>query len=279
MVYAPIWKDTFYTSTADTLVYKIKVNNNYIFRGKAYKMPNANNLSICINKICENYLYQDFETILAGSSSQTNAGACLDFYLQNDGGTTLEIYRFLYDWDYSHSWAGSAAELSLPVNGHYASGQYRPFTTVANNGSVTTLAQSGRYSKLSCGNYALVYTNARGGWDSFLFEGRCTKTDTISDHTFNKSYINTTKEFGTGRYISEINTTYKLNTGILTEAEAANFAKHLISSNKCYLQDLVNSTIFPVVITETSAPYKIDGQEDVITYEINVKESQEKIRR
>lgn len=280
MVYAPIWKDTFYTSTADTLVYKIKVSNNYIFQGKAYKMPNAQNLSICVNRICENFLFQDIDLILTGATTQTSSGACLNFLLQNEGGITLQTYRFLYDWDYGHNWTGSYAVLSIPINGHYASGQMKLRSEVSSAGVVgTTSTATTGYNKEVCGDYILHYVNARGGWDSFVFEGLCTKTDTISDHYFNKSFVNTTKEFGTGRYISEINTAYKLNTGILSEDEAALFAKHLIGSNKCYLQILSEGKIIPVVITDNNAQYKKEGQDDVITYEVNVKESQEKIRR
>lgn len=34
----PIWKDTYYTSTANTLEYYITDGTNTIFRGKSYKL-------------------------------------------------------------------------------------------------------------------------------------------------------------------------------------------------------------------------------------------------
>lgn len=280
MVKAPIYKDTYYTASTATLQYTISCGGNTIFSGRAYRMPNEGVLRININKICQDYLSQDIETIIAGSSSQTNHNACLDFTLKNSGGTTLETYKFLYDWDYGHSWTGQSATLSEQINGHYASGQYRFSTSVNTAGTVTTVSNNNTlYTKEVCADYVLHFVGARGGWMSFPFEGRCTKTDGIVQHFFNRAFDNNTKEFEQGKYISEITTTYKLNTGMLSEDEAKSFAKNLISSNKAYLQILSEGKFVPVIITDTQAQYKQDGQEDIITYEVNIKESQTKIKK
>lgn len=280
MVKAPIYKDTYYTASTATLQYTISCGGNTIFSGRAYRMPNEGVLKININKICQDYLSQDIDTIIAGSSSQTNYNACLDFTLKNAGGTTLETYKFLYDWDYDHSWTGQSATLSEKINGHYASGQYRFSTSVNTAGTVTTTStNSSLYTKEVCADYVLHFVGARGGWMSFPFEGRCTKTDGIVQHFFNRAFDNNTKEFEQGKYISEITTTYKLNTGMLSEDEAKSFAKNLISSNKAYLQILSEGKFVPVIITDTQAQYKQDGQEDIITYEVNIKESQTKIKK
>lgn len=281
-VKAPIYKDTYYSASTAVMPYTIEVENRTIYAGKAYRMPNETALRININKICQDYLSQELDTNwgTGSSTSQTNHNACLDFTLKNASGTTLETYRFLYDWDYGHSWTGQSATLSEAINGHYVSGQWRLSTSVTTGGTVSTKRNDNNlYTKEVCGDYVLHFVGARGGWMSFCFEGRCTKTDNITQHFFNRAFDNNTTEFEQGKYISEITTSYKLHTGILSEEEAASFAKNLISSNKAYLQIVSQGKIIPVVITDTQAEYKQEGQEDVITYEVNIKESQTKIKK
>ena len=279
MIYAPIWKDTYYTASTAVLQYTITCDNATIFSGRAYRMPSEDNIRININKVCKDYLKQNLETILGGSSSQTNDNACRDFVLKNSGGTTLETYRFLYDWDYDHNWNGGSATLSEKINGHYASGQLKLSTSVNTGGTVTTVSNnSSLYNKAVCGDYILHFVGARGGWMSFCFEGRCTKTDGVKQYTYDKTFNNTTREFEKANYLNEITTTYKLNTGVLTEEESALFAKHLGSSTKAYLQILSEGKIIPVLITDTSIQYKQDTAGEIITYEVNVRESQSKIK-
>lgn len=279
MVNAPIWQDTYYTTTASSLTYKIYLNNSLIFSGKAYRMPNGDPIRINLNKICQNYLEQDIDTLLAGSSSsQRNYDAIGDFVLQNGEGTTLETYRFLYDWDYDHTWSGAAATLSVPVNGEFISGQMKLKTNVAaTTNNVNTYRSTGDYTKQICGDYVLYYVNARGGWDAFAFH-KGEKTDNITQHNYSKVFNNTTYEFEQKRYITEIETLYKLSTGILSEEQSNLFAKHLVGSNKCYLHNVTEGWIKPVVITDSSVTYKQDDSEDIVAYQITVKESQTKQR-
>ena len=138
MVYAPIWKDTYYTTTASSLTYKIYLGTTVIFSGKAYRMPNGDTIEININKVCQNYLEQDIDELLTtSSSSQRNYDAIGDFVLKNGAGTTLETYRFIFDWDYDHSWGGAAVTLSQPVNGEYINGQMKLKTTVTTGNTST----------------------------------------------------------------------------------------------------------------------------------------------
>lgn len=279
MVKTPIYRDTYYTTNSSTLSYTIECNGATIFSGRAYRMPSGDNIKININKICKDYLSQDIDSIIGGSSSQTNANACLDFTLKNSGGTTLETYRFLYDWDYDHSWTGQSATLSEKINGHYASGQWKLSTSVSTAGTVTTTrTNTSLYTKEVCADYILHFVGARGGWMSFAFEGRCVKTDGVKQYLYDKSFDNTTKEFESVNYLNEITTTYKLNTGILSEEESQSFAKNLGSTTKAYLQILSEGKIIPVLVTDTSIQYKQEGMSEVITYEVNVKESQSKIK-
>ena len=282
MVYAPIWKDTYYTTTAATLNYRIYLGDNLIFSGKAYRMPDGSSIRININKICQNYLEQDIDNILTGSTSQTNGNAKGDFILKNSTGGTIETYRFLYDWDYEHSWTGQSATLSQPITGEYIAGQMKLKTTVAATGSsnsVTTYRSTGDYTKEICGcGMVLYYVNARGGWDCFAFN-HCEKSDAITQHNYSKVFSNTTYEFENKRYISQIETSYKLTTSILTEEQSALFAKNVAGNNKCYLHNLTEGWIRPVVIVDSNVTYKTyDSADGVIYYELTVKESQTKQR-
>lgn len=278
MVKAPIWKDTYYTASTSTLQYTIEVDGRTVFSGKAYRMPSEDTIKININKICQDYLWQDID--LGSSSTQTNSFACRDFVLKNGAGTTLETYKFLYDWDYDHSWTGQSATLSESINGHYASGQLRLSTSVTTAGTVTTVKNNSTlYNTEVCGDYVLHFVGARGGWMSFLFEGRCVKTDTIKQYQYDKAFNNNTLEFEKTNYLDEITPTYKLVTGILTEQQSKSFAKNLGSSTKAYLEILSEGKICPVIITDTNIQYKQEGMNDVITYEVNIKESQSKLRK
>lgn len=284
MVKAPIWKDTYYTTTASSLNYRIVDGNDntILFSGRAVAMPNQDRIRININKVCQDYLEQDILTLLSisGSSSQQNTNAQRDFYITTSQGVTLESYRFIYCWDYDFNWSGEAATLSEPVNGHFVSGMMKPKTMVSSNtNEVNTYRSTGNYTKEVCAEYGLLYVNRKGGWDMMVFEGKCSKTDNINQYTYSKTFDNTTIEFEDVRYITYIDTQYELNTGILSEEESERFAKHLIGSNKCYLQNFKEGWTRPVIITDTQAQYKTyDTEEAVISYKVTVKESQSKQR-
>lgn len=285
MVYAPIYKDTYYTTTAASLNYTLNYGDNVIFSGRAVRMPNQDNIRININKLCQNYLWQDIDELLASSSpsSQSNSNAIGNFVLKNGAGTTLETYRFLYDWDYTHSWNNSSATLSMPVNGEFISGQMKLKTTVSTGNSstintVTTYRSTGTYNKEICGDYVLYYVNARGGWDAFAFH-RGEKSENITQYNYSKSFNNNTYEFEDKRYVAEIMTSYKLTTGWLTDEQSKNFAKNVISTTKAYLHNVTEGWIKPVLVSDTSVVYKEqENIDDIVYYQITVRESQIKQR-
>lgn len=285
MEYSPIWQDIYYTTSADSFAYTLTGPNGVIYSGRAVKMPNESTIRININKIAKDYLAQDIDTLLSSSSSTTqrNYDACADFVLKNSGGSTVETYRILYDWEYGHTWNhNNATTLSLPVNGEYISGMMKPKTVVnSGNNYVNTGRSNGDYTKEVCGRYCLLYLNARGGWDAFAYTGKCVRTDTIKQYTFDHSFNNNTPEFETGRYASEITPQWELNTGILTEAQSQIYAKQLATSNKVYLQDLEEGTIVPVVIADNSVTYKTEASENngIITYKTIVKQSQTQVKQ
>lgn len=91
MVYAPIWKDTFYTTTSSRLHYKIYQNTTLLYEGVAVKMPSELNLKININKICKDYLSQGIDLLITSNSASMQAtSAFVAFDLKNENGTILE---------------------------------------------------------------------------------------------------------------------------------------------------------------------------------------------
>ena len=281
MRYAPIWKDTYYTTTSTRLHYKIYQNNTLVYEGVAVKMPGELNLNININKICKDYLSQGINTLITTSAQSEQAtSAYLAFDLKNENGTILDSYGFLYDWDKGHSWNGAATTLSLPVNGEYADGQMKLKTTVSSSKIVTNYRSTGDYDKAVCADYVLYYLNARGGWDAFAYTGRCIRTDKVQQYTFNHSYNNNNSdEFEVGRYAAEITPQWELNTGILTDGQSAIYAHNLATSNKAYLHILPEGLIIPVVITDNSVTYKENTSKGVVSYKTTVKASQIELKQ
>lgn len=283
MVYAPIYKDTYYVTTADTLTYTIELDGGVIYSGRAVKFPDADNLRININKVCNNYLESDMSELFDSESSYTiNLNACRVFDLKNGNGVTLQQYTFLFDYDYGHNWSGGETTLSEPVNGHFVSGMLKPKTNVTASNAVRTYKSSGVYPvEVGCAEYVLYYLNARGGWDAFVIEGATVKKDTISQYKTDRTFDNNTYEFEANRYISEVKTSYEMNTNYLTDEESERLAKHLVGSNKVYLHNLNEGWIKPVLIDDTSVVYKkyqTNGKK-LSQYKINVSDSQMKIRK
>ena len=94
---APIWKDTYYTTTADTVNYSIRLDGETIFTGKGVKYPGADDMQLNINKICRNYLECDIATLLTTMPSSNtnlnhpNAQRTFNFYT---GSTKVNDYVF-----------------------------------------------------------------------------------------------------------------------------------------------------------------------------------------
>ena len=291
MVASSIWADTFFTTSASPFSYTINIaGGETIFAGRAVRYPNADEVRININKVCENYLHQDFEGFFSGTTSQGVTTwyapyAMRDFTLKDASGNTLETYRFLDDWDYDHIWTDSEDEvLSQPIVGieELPVGSLS-FTTTALQDEVVNIASAvtSASSQASCVEYVLYYVNARGGWDSFPIGGTTVKKDDITAYTTDKNFNNRTIEFETVRNISEVNTSYEMNTRYLNDEQSENLAKNLLESNLVYLHNLKDGTIKPVNIQSNQVvyqTYQTNGRK-LSQYKITVAESQTKRRR
>lgn len=290
MITRSIWEDTYYLYEGDKLAYHIVDDNgDIVFAGKAYRMPRADAVKININSICKNYLSNDLRPVLdAYSESDTDSAvmeeACRTFYLHDNNDNVLETFEFLYDWSYEFRYRGQNRVLSSPVNGRVTSSMFKPLT-VLEDGVVTNhlFGDEEEYSTVDACNaeYAVYYLNCYGGWDAFLFEGKAVKSDDIKQFTTEKAFDNNTLDYEIARYTSEINTSYILSTSWLTDSEASNFASNLIGSNHVYMQDLKTGRLFPAVIMDTKVRYQTmkNNGGKMALYQINIKESQNKLRQ
>lgn len=132
-----------------------------------------------------------------------------------------------------------------------------------------------------CGDYCLYYLNAYGGWDAFLIEGKVTKTDGNKFHDYDTLPSNTSITPEKNRYLVETETTWKLNTGWLTDDEAARLAKHLLTSPNVIMHDLVENELIPVVIKTNSAEYKTYKNQNrkLVAYSFEVTRAKTHLRR
>ena len=288
MKYYSAWEDVILQRTESVFDYRIYNKNNLIFQGRAYKRPNADTNDIKLNKIFENYLSNSVNDLLnSGEQEDTGVNASKVFQimkLDTDGTETLiDEYTILYDWSYDFRFRGTNTNLSRPINGHYVAGMYKINTSVdGQSGTVTNSLTEGNYNVLAdCGEYALYYLNAYGGWDALLIDGTVLKKSTIKQYTTDRNINNSRIEFEQTKYINEIQDAYEINTGFLTDEQAANLSKNLIPSKEVYLHFLNEDKLIPVLITDSNVTYQTyqTNNLQMPQYKINVKESQIKLRK
>ena len=135
------------------------------------------------------------------------------------------------------------------------------------------------YDESYCGRYGITYLNRKGGYDFFLFEGKCYKSDEYDIYKYNRSYDNTKNGFGSTRYMNVITPRWTLNTGWMSDAESLKFAKHVVGSNQVWLQDLQTGKTFPVIIEDTETEYKTFENNKMFNYTLTVAKSQEEFRK
>ena len=122
--------------------------------------------------------------------------------------------------------------------------------------------------------YVLYYMNPWGGYDWFPIEGRTVINDEITPYKIQNNYNNQTLQFGKQRYLAEINRTYQMSTGWLSQEESDRMW-YLIESNTVYMQDLWENKMYPVVIKDTTVEHKERTLlSSRIRYTINVELSQ-----
>ena len=129
----------------------------------------------------------------------------------------------------------------------------------------------------SCARYVLYYLNAYGGWDSLLIEGASSEQDNVTRHVMNKEgAFNRQKS----NYLNEIQKMMTLHTSWLSDEQSLRM-HHLLNSTEVYLHDLSRNEILPVVLENSSTPYKTYKGEGgkLVNYKIEVSIAQSMRRR
>lgn len=123
--YTPIWKDTYFETTSETINYKIiDLSSDKIIDQKYTKiMPGKTNVSICLNDKLEEYVspyldYNDGDFSEITDSIVNNIYAIKNYKITYDNNHRYQKFGFLYDWSYGDLANNTSFIMSEPVNGH-----------------------------------------------------------------------------------------------------------------------------------------------------------------
>lgn len=299
----PIWKDTYYTTTAYTLDYYIRVaSGSTIFSGRAYKYPDSENLEIKVNDICSSYLDSklspNFFNMINGYGSTGHSSipnALKTFELCDSADTVLSRFEFYNDWSYDKSFQLTTSGTSLGTNitDAFTSGMIKLHTVYEPIGGGTDICinwaylqgdnPNYMYSRTVCSDYAIYYCNSYGGWFSYVPEGKIVESKDMEFFNYKKSGNNT--KYGEGnreevRFQTNYKPNWEVNTSWLTDAESKNLYNNLLSSNYIYLHNIKDNKIYPVHIVDTSVTKKtFEGERTLINYTINFESDNTLIRK
>lgn len=128
-----------------------------------------------------------------------------------------------------------------------------------------------------CARYVLYYLNAHGGWDSLLIEGAASEEDRLTRHTMTKAGAYEREKVN---YLNEIQKSITLHTSWLSDEQSLRM-HHLLNSTDVYLHDLEKNSILPVILEDSSTPYKTYKGEGgkLVNYTIQVTIAQSRMRR
>lgn len=276
----PIWQDIYLelpeTVGGSFVRYQIRDDetNKIIFSGRAYKIT-GKPLKININKHLQTVMYSDINPSLIGQE-QVDMEASKNFSVLVNNSVIQDYFTWL-DYSYSPYELGATKSLNLPINEVYPVNGVKCDSVVIKNGLLKHTFS--HISGSGCGRYQVIYKNLFGGYDTFLFEGNDTKTDSMTDFTYEKAYDNNTLEFEKTTYMRDMSTRITLNSGWLSNEQAERF-KHLAESNVVYLYDTKEDKFYPAIITDADYVYKTrENQGKLVNYSLNLTFSQTKIVR
>ena len=120
-VTTPIWKDYYAVLLANAsgntsgVQYRITVDGQSIFQGRAFLRPGESSITARINDICADYLghlfYMD-----QNAGLKYRATFLVQTYSGSNTWTTVDTVEFLNDWSYDRHFDPSVAGLSFPID-------------------------------------------------------------------------------------------------------------------------------------------------------------------
>ena len=315
----PIWKDKIVSLGSSDVNFRILKmdDSSVIYTGKACLAPGAASVPIRINDICADYLVNALPTMSDRTFTKLIKPSFKVQKKPSSSWSDVETIEFYNDWSYDYGFS-SPSVLSFPINGRMDKRMYILTTKLATGSISATYHKSGgttssRTTTVSgtkdgtaaflisavsntvkvvvngftynvvtdCAKYALYYVNAYGGWDQFLIEGNEMEVDNLERFIREMEYTNTSiLNRGKDNYVSEITKEWTLNTGLLTDSQAAKM-HHLLNSTMVYLCDIATATFIPVIITSNTCEYKTYKNQGrrMVNYSFTIQLAQNRIRR
>lgn len=314
--YIPIWRDTFVDLGAvDVATFTVTLDSDQsvLYSGKAVRRPDEATLTVRVNDIVADLLGRD---LLALDDPFTGYGAFTAAVTVSGNGVTSQL-TFINDWSYDRSKTyGSTFILSDPVNG-LVDGRQRlavsgvfggservsytktdgttSTAAVGITGAGTWLTDLGTVPNLAavslggvtwrvdslCGEWALHYINASGGWDTLLMRGGGKRTDRITRYEHNRSHDNSDPlSRGRVNYLNDMTTRWELRTGWLSD-DAASRMWELTESVLVFLEDIPSGNIVPVVVTDSDTVFKTYNNQGrrMVDYTVTVELAAERVRK
>ena len=143
MVYAPIYKDTVYTYSGETLDFRIESPRyNVLYEGEVTEKPDGSPATIYVNKICEPFLRRGLLAVPTGMTVQS--GMTRTFYLttgEYEDDRVLETYNFISA--YSGDWDGRWDKvLSDPIRPNISRNMVFPYSVYRTEAGTVTISNT-----------------------------------------------------------------------------------------------------------------------------------------
>ena len=311
----PIWKTTTVDVAGSSYIdYTVSTEGLTVYSGRAYQMPDSDNISFELNEIVRDYVDN---YLWWREGYQTPSGWQRSFTVDMSNGSGGE-YIFTKDWSYKEMNYSTSNFICLnePIINEIPAGCFVPVcvfspqkagnTSFTRNGTPVYTAnldnpRQARYLFVSAPGYnygysgdnyiykgvaacqtryVLYYENAYGGIDAMPVLGNATLTDKITAYTTKNQVRVPSTSFSYRRYLNEIQKTWEFKTGFLSDGQASRM-HHLFESTMVYVYDMRTDTLYPVVIDENSLEYKTYRNQGrkFFNYSFKVRESQDKIRK
>lgn len=115
----PIWKDYFVNlGSVASQYFRLRVNNNTIYQGRAYRAASSGNLYVRINDVCADYMAQKPAPVpYSAQSLQFPVSFKVQKSSNGSTWTDVETVAFNDDWTYDPNFDPSSDGMSFPITG------------------------------------------------------------------------------------------------------------------------------------------------------------------
>lgn len=266
--------------TSDSVTYQLinTKDQSLVFKGKAYRYPDADYLQIDLTDVAHDLVSPAYlstsdglptdpdmicwaELKLVGNTTQTftvrywnsfDEPAPTSTYLFNDpAGLTVDPGSWLYPMCSGPFYLYNGSKLLGSYNSGITKIDLNDFNL--NSGDVLRLTsgtQDVKYRVRCGGHYDLLYQNSKGAIDTLTCYGHCTKKASAehSQMTRNAAYSpSNLHEHIKKNYVGVSNLSWNLQTGMMTE-QGSQKMPEVAMSNRAWLHDIQTGSLYAVNI-------------------------------